>query len=48
MHVVARQAVGRGDEHAVDRVAFDGIAQAVEPRARQYGPTVVLLCHKLI
>ena len=43
MDVVARQAVGRGDQHAVDLAALDGVAQAVEPRAGQRGAAVAVV-----
>ena len=43
VHVVAREAVGGGDEHAVDLAAFHGVAQAVEPRARQHGAAVAVV-----
>ena len=43
VHVVARQAVGRGDEHAVELAAFHGVPQAVEPRARQHGAAVAVV-----
>ena len=47
VHVVAREAVGRGDEHAVDLAALDGIAQAVEPRARQHGAAVAVVAEHM-
>ena len=40
MHVVAREPVGRGDQHPVDLAPFDGVAQAVEARAGQRGAAV--------
>ncbi len=43
VHVVAREAVGRGDEHAVDLAAFDGVAQAVEPGTRQRGTAIAVV-----
>jgi hypothetical protein len=43
VHVVAGEAVGRRDEHAVDLAAFDGVAQAVEPWARQHGAAVAVV-----
>src|SRR4051812_34613785 len=33
VHIVAGEAVGSSDEHAVDLAALHGIAQAVQPRA---------------
>src|SRR3954465_13741348 len=39
VHVVAREAVGGGDEHA----APYGVPQAVEPRARQHGAAVAVV-----
>jgi hypothetical protein len=47
MHVVARQAVGRGDEHVVDLVVLHGIAQAVEARARQHGTAVAIVAEHM-
>ena len=41
--VVAREPVGRGDQHAVDLAAPHGIAQAVEPRARQHGTAIAVV-----
>ena len=43
VHVVARETVGGGDEHAVDLAALHGVAQAVEPRARQHGAAVAVV-----
>src|SRR5918994_3650004 len=47
MHVVAREAVGRGDEHAVDLASLHGVAQAVEPRARQHGAAVAVVAEDM-
>ena len=43
VYIVAREAVGRGHEHAVDLVPLHGIAQAIKPRARQNGAAVPLV-----
>ena len=43
VHVVAREAVGGGDEHPVDLAALDGVAQAVEPRAGQHRAAVAVV-----
>ena len=47
MHVVARQAVGRGDEHVVDLVVLHGVAQVIEPWARQHGATVAIVAEHM-
>ena len=45
--VVARQAVGRRDQHAVDLAALDGVAQAVEPWAHQRGTAVAVVAEHM-
>ena len=47
VHVIAREAVGGGDQHAVDLAALYGIAQAVEPRARQHGAAVAVVAEHM-
>src|SRR6201993_1065925 len=42
-YIVAREAIGRGHEHAVNLVPLHGIAQAIKPRARQNGAAVPLV-----
>ena len=43
VHVITREAVGGGDQHAVDLATLYGIAQAVEPRARQHGAAIAVV-----
>src|SRR3954453_3448129 len=47
MDVVAREAVGRGDEHAVDLAALDGVAQAVKPRSGPRSTAVAVVAERV-
>jgi hypothetical protein len=43
VYVVAREPVGRGDQHAIDLVPLRRVTQTIQPRPGQRGPTVAVV-----